>query len=162
MMKSSTAAAALLAARLGAVHVHATSPPLRGVSSAAADEAALLATCSALASADGCGAHESCAWCESGAVPSACYPASMTDRLPAGVFVCGGTATASAAVPTFRLNLQEGVTHTLDSAEVDGDFCDASSLSYAGYMNSEWRPFVFGWSDRIVFALWGGGGRRKR
>jgi len=141
MMKSSTAAAALLAARLGAVHVHATSPPLRGVSSAAADEAALLATCSALASADGCGAHESCAWCESGAVPSACYPASMTDRLPAGVFVCGGTATASAAAPTFRLNLQEGVTHTLDSAEVDGDFCDASSLSYAGYMNIEGSKF---------------------
>ena len=32
-------------------------------------------------------------------------------------------------------HLQEGVTHTLDSAQVDGRFCDASSLSYAGYMH---------------------------
>ena len=34
--------------------------------------------------------------------------------------------------------LEEGVTLTLDSAEVDKEFCDASSdLSLAGYMNGE-------------------------
>jgi len=97
-----------------------------------------------------CNANESCSWCLSGAVPSACYPALMTSKLPAGVFQCDKeaeeaaeeTLTASAVdskkVQTF--NLKESITLTLSSSEVDKDFCDASSpLSLAGYMNGEFE-----------------------
>ncbi|KAL3759807.1 hypothetical protein ACHAWU_007551 [Discostella pseudostelligera] len=99
-----------------------------------------------------CNANESCSWCLSGAVPSACYPALMTSKLPAGVFQCDKeaeeaaeeTLTASAVdskkVQTF--NLKESITLTLSSSEVDKDFCDASSpLSLAGYMNVKGSQF---------------------
>ena len=57
-----------------------------------------------------------------------------------GVSSAGAVEDASELI---TLQLQEGVTHTLDSAEVDGEFCDASSpLSYAGYMNGERRPVI--------------------
>jgi len=85
----------------------------------------------------------------------------MTSQLPAGVFQCASKTKASlnqeapaddvspssvklaAAMeqPVKKMmkqtfNLKEGVTLTMDAAEVDKDFCDASSpLSMAGYMN---------------------------
>ena len=81
----------------------------------------------------------------------------MTSKLPAGVFQCSTKSAAKAAefaedtiveaaLPEKKVskkvkqtfNLKEGVTLTLDTAEVDKDFCDASSpLSLAGYMNGE-------------------------
>jgi len=146
-MKLSTPAVALLAAPLGAVHVRAAAT-LRGISSTASNEAELLAKCTAHSSAADCGASDACTWCESGAVASACYPASMAGRLPAGVFACAATASGADA-PSFEL--QEGVRHTLDSAQVDGEFCDASSpLSYAGYMNVEGSKFDSN-SDKHLF-----------
>jgi cathepsin A (carboxypeptidase C) len=89
----------------------------------------------------------------------------MTARLPEGVFVCSKKAVAkadaasvTAAAPVVEeeekkvgkpkmkasqtFNLKEGVTLTLDSAEVDKEFCDASSdLSLAGYMNVKGSQF---------------------
>ncbi len=108
-----------------------------------------------------CNANESCSWCLSGAVPSACYPTSMTFKLPAGVFQCDKDAEAvaeetptSSAVDSKKVqtfNLKESITLTLSSSEVDKDFCDASSpLSLAGYMNGELNErFVMLNSDAI-------------
>jgi len=123
------------------------------------DEGQLLATCGALSSSGDCNADESCTWCVAGAVPSSCYPTSMASRLPEGVFQCSKSSAnvAAAAAPTVdaapreeapmkkaaqTFNLKEGVTLTLDTAEVDKDFCDASSpLSLAGYMNVKGSQF---------------------
>ncbi|KAL9187053.1 hypothetical protein ACHAXT_010773 [Thalassiosira profunda] len=103
-----------------------------------------LATCIALTAEDQCQKNGACTWCEAGAVPSACYPSSMTAQLPAGVFMCDKNEQAEEKterkVETF--DLVEGVTLTLDAAEVDKDFCDASSpLSLAGYMNVKGSKF---------------------
>jgi hypothetical protein len=114
----------------------------------------LVTTCASLSASgqSGCNANDSCSWCLSGAIPSACYPATMTARLPAGVFQCDKTtaiveaaetpAAAAAATAVSKkvqtFNLKESITLTLSSAEVDKSFCDASSpLSLAGYMNGE-------------------------
>lgn len=127
-----------------------------------ADESELLATCGALSSSGNCNSNNSCTWCDAGAVPSACYPTVMTSKLPAGVFQCSTKSAAKAAefaedtiveaaLPEEKkvskkgkqtFNLKEGVTLTLDTAEVDKDFCDASSpLSLAGYMNVKGSQF---------------------
>lgn len=122
----------------------------------------LVKTCASLSATgqNGCNANISCSWCVSGAIPSACYPASMTAQLPGGVFQCDkkettsttttttfdvqhqaaemtpAAATSSKKVQTF--NLKESITLTLSSSEVDKSFCDASSpLSLAGYMNGK-------------------------
>lgn len=94
----------------------------------------------------------------------------MTGRLPQGVFQCAASSSASVssaasavgsvvaeaaasfaeavASPTEKAKnkqsfvLKEGVTLTLDEAEVDKDFCDSSSpLSLAGYMNIKGSQF---------------------
>mmetsp|Transcript_17629 Transcript_17629/g.28509 ORF Transcript_17629/g.28509 Transcript_17629/m.28509 type:complete len:600 (-) Transcript_17629:643-2442(-) len=130
-----------------------------------ADESELLATCSALSDSNDCNSNDSCTWCLSGAIPSACYPTVMTSRLAAGVFDCSGkdveqiaakavvvesdasplpkeNKTSKKKKASYTFNLKAGVTHTLDAAEVDGNFCDASSpLSLAGYMNVQGSQF---------------------
>ncbi|KAL7541563.1 hypothetical protein ACHAXR_012801 [Thalassiosira sp. AJA248-18] len=118
-------------------------------------------TCMALSARDNCNANDICTWCDAGAVPSACYPTELTAQLPEGVFDCSkrsGVTTAKADVAAApaedekkekkrgknsqTFNLKEGVTLTLDSAEVDQNFCDASSpLSLAGYMNIQGSQF---------------------
>jgi len=190
-MKPSTLALALLTAPLGATSAQhvvgaaaqynkmtqlrgadlSSSPRAttggRGVAApslgAADDEGALLATCTALSAQGGCNANDSCSWCLSGAVPSACYPTVMTPQLAEGVFQCDKKATIESVaedivnvvveepvaveeqkttrkVQTF--NLKEGITLTMSSAEVDKGFCDASSpLSMAGYMNVKGSQF---------------------
>jgi hypothetical protein len=122
----------------------------------------LVKTCASLSATGqgGCNANTSCSWCVSGAIPSACYPASMVSQLAGGVFQCDkkettsttttttfdvqhqaaemtpAAATSSKKVQTF--NLKESITLTLSSSEVDKSFCDASSpLSLAGYMNGK-------------------------
>lgn len=109
------------------------------------DDAADLAACAAHTSSAEC--VDTCSWCESKAVSSACYPASMVGRLPAGVFECGSAAKSSLKEEKVEkketgrsesFNLKEGITMTLSSDAVDGDFCDPNSqLSLAGYMNGE-------------------------
>lgn len=109
------------------------------------DDSEILKNCMSLSTSgqSGCNADESCSWCLSGAVPSACYPTSMTAQLPAGVFQCDKGTNAKVAGTPFpkkaqTFNLKESITLTLSSAEVDKNFCDASSpLSLAGYMNGE-------------------------
>lgn len=188
-MKPSAVAVALLAAPIGGAAQHAGGAPaplykkmksIRGSSSVrprdarlltgnGPNESDMLATCGALSSDSDCNSNKSCTWCVSGAVPSACYPSSMTSRLAAGVFDCSGgeraagaaASSAEAVMESFSppqekpkgekaekkkaketFNLKAGVTLTLDSAEVDGDFCDASSpLSLAGYMTGEFTLF---------------------
>ena len=129
----------------------------------------LVKTCASLSATgqNGCNANTSCSWCVSGAIPSACYPASMTAQLPGGVFQCDKkemtststtttydvqhqaaemTPAAAAEVASANIskkkvqtfNLKESITLTLSSSEVDKSFCDASSpLSLAGYMNGK-------------------------
>mmetsp|Transcript_21471 Transcript_21471/g.45888 ORF Transcript_21471/g.45888 Transcript_21471/m.45888 type:complete len:607 (-) Transcript_21471:76-1896(-) len=165
-MKPSTVAVALLTAPLGAVtngqQVGGGGPApqykrmktIRGQSSprarlltgeAGTDEAELLTTCGALKAGGDCNSNESCTWCVAGAVPSACYPSEMTSRLPEGVFDCGAKqakANLAEVAASQIFYLKEGVTLTLDTAEVDKDFCDASSpLSLAGYMNVKGSQF---------------------
>mmetsp|Transcript_29880 Transcript_29880/g.54929 ORF Transcript_29880/g.54929 Transcript_29880/m.54929 type:complete len:637 (-) Transcript_29880:854-2764(-) len=144
-----------------------SSPPRARLLTGDPDEAAMLATCSALSASGDCNSDDSCTWCLSGAIPSACYPTVMTSRLAAGVFDCSGknveqtvakteTVVVESDTPplpkekktskktkaSYTFNLKAGVTHTLDAAEVDGNFCDASSpLSLAGYMNVQGSQF---------------------
>mmetsp|Transcript_6680 Transcript_6680/g.11905 ORF Transcript_6680/g.11905 Transcript_6680/m.11905 type:complete len:605 (+) Transcript_6680:89-1903(+) len=151
--------------RVKTIRGSASSPRARLVGDA--DESELLDTCTALSSSGNCNENNSCTWCVAGAVPSACYPTVMASQLPAGVFQCSTKTAAKAdfaeaaasivdtiveaALPEEKkvskkvkqtFNLKEGVTLTLDTAEVDKDFCDASSpLSLAGYMNVKGSQF---------------------
>ncbi len=109
----------------------------------------LIKTCASLSprGKSDCNANDSCSWCLSKAIPSACYPATMTAKLASGVFQCDKTATILQAAETpaaafskkvQTFNLKEGITLTLSSSEVANSFCDASSQSsLAGYMNGE-------------------------
>ena len=112
--------------------------------------------CAATTDRDGCNGKDTCTWCVSEAVPSACYPSHLTDRLPSAVFECASSRSSlereapgqvgedsepekKPKVQTF--NLKEGITLTMSSDEVDTDFCDASSTGIAGYMSVQGSQF---------------------
>jgi len=164
-MKPSTLALSLLTAPIGvttAQQVIAAAQfnkmsRLRGVapSIGAADEGDLLAKCTIFSSQGNCNNDDSCSWCDSGAVKSACYPTVLTPKLAEGVFRCDKRVEkatveepAGAEEPKMStrkietFNLKEGITLTMSAADVDKDFCDASSpLSMAGYMNVKGSQF---------------------
>lgn len=68
----------------------------------------LVKTCASLSATgqNGCNANTSCSWCVSGAIPSACYPASMTAQLPGGVFQCDKKETTSTTTTTTTFDVQ--------------------------------------------------------
>jgi hypothetical protein len=111
------------------------------------DAAELLAACQPFTEEDRCNSSPECSWCKSGAVASACYPASFTARLPAGVFECANQVNVrkdavkemeEGGLKSQYFNLKQGITLTLTSDSVDKEFCDPNSdVSLAGYMNGE-------------------------
>eukprot|EP00956_Cyclotella_meneghiniana_P005538 scaffold7120_cov49-Cyclotella_meneghiniana.AAC.4 len=114
------------------------------------------AACSAHKSSNDCSnnSNDSCTWCESKAVSSACYPSDKVGKLPAGVFECANASVTVEAVQdegatvkeenaksvkkAETFNLKSGITLTLSSDAVDNEFCDPNSASLAGYMNGTW------------------------
>jgi hypothetical protein len=117
------------------------------------DEMAIQARCQPLHEFECDQAHD-CTWCVSKAVSSACYASSLArNRLPKGTFVCADASSSNDDDDEKNKSMGEkekekvveifdfadrGVKLTLSSAEVDKEFCDASSpLSLAGYMNGE-------------------------
>jgi len=92
---------------------------------------------------------ESCVWCMSGAVKSACYTQEESQLLPGSIFRCGSpgmlrgasderastTNNDSTIASTYVFNDKQK--HTLRSRvhEVGNDLCDGSSKSISGYMD---------------------------
>jgi hypothetical protein len=114
------------------------------------DDAASLAACASHPQEE---CSDSCTWCVSKAVSSACYPSGMAGRLPAGVFECEQTEqvakeaeeVAEEELRSEFFHLKQGITLTMSSGAVDKEFCDPNSgVSLAGYMNGEQKSVFVG------------------
>lgn len=117
---------------------------------------------------------DTCVWCESGAIPSACYSGEQANMLPPGVFDCDALNSNKKVLDDAPRFLFGGKEYHINAGVVDEEFCDSSSLGLSGYCDitgskyddhGENKHYFFwmyekrgGFDETTPFVIWLNGG----